>query len=131
VYVVGGASGRGPWVHCTVTLTSGAVTIESAYSWRKETELGSIAPGKIASFTVVEEDPLAVDPARLRDVRVWGTVWEGRVFPVTTWAAGATGPVDGPALALPGHGEGHDGHSGDPCGVARMLAQAYAAVSGP
>src|SRR5512137_323190 len=33
-----------------------AVTIESAYSWRKEKELGSIAPGKLASFTIVEED---------------------------------------------------------------------------
>jgi predicted amidohydrolase YtcJ len=29
---------------------------------------------------VLEEDPLAVDPMKLKDVRVWGTVLSGRVF---------------------------------------------------
>ena len=28
-----------------------AITIEAAYSWQKENELGSVAPGKIANFT--------------------------------------------------------------------------------
>ena len=31
----------------------------------------------------LDEDPYEVDPVRLRDVRVWGTVYEGRVYPVT------------------------------------------------
>ena len=44
--------------------------------------IGSIAPGKIANFTVLEEDPYAVDPAKLADVPVWGTVFEGAVYPV-------------------------------------------------
>src|SRR5208283_2125886 len=30
-----------------------AITIEAAYSWQKENELGSVAPGKIANFTVL------------------------------------------------------------------------------
>jgi predicted amidohydrolase YtcJ len=30
---------------------------------------------------VLEDDPLAVPPERLKDVRVWGTVQGGRVFP--------------------------------------------------
>jgi len=58
-----------------------AVTIEAAYSWRMENELGSIAPGKLANFTVLGEDPYAVDPARLKDIPVLGTVYEGRWFP--------------------------------------------------
>jgi predicted amidohydrolase YtcJ len=59
-----------------------AVTIEAAYSWRKEKELGSLAPGKIANFTILEQDPLAVDPTRLKDIPIWGTVFEGRLFPI-------------------------------------------------
>lgn len=106
-----------------------AVTIESAWSWQKENDLGSIAPGKLASFTVVEEDPLTVDPARLRDIPVWGTVFEGRVFPAR---GGKTSPAAAalPLPALPGHHEPGDGHGGDPCGVARMLGRAVAASWG-
>jgi len=58
------------------------VTIEAAYSWRQEDRIGSIAPGKIANFTVLERDPLAVDPATLKDVPIWGTVFEGRKYPI-------------------------------------------------
>jgi predicted amidohydrolase YtcJ len=60
-----------------------AVTIEAAYSWRMEHELGSIAPGKLANFTVLAEDPYAVEPARLNQIPVLGTVYEGRWFPST------------------------------------------------
>ncbi|MFN3658595.1 MAG: amidohydrolase [Pseudolabrys sp.] len=59
-----------------------AITIDAAYSWRKEDQIGSIAPGKIANFTVLAEDPYAVPPSALKDIPVWGTVFEGRVFPV-------------------------------------------------
>ncbi|MFN8031696.1 MAG: amidohydrolase [Mycobacterium sp.] len=59
-----------------------AVTIEAAYSWRMEDELGSITPGKLANFTVLTEDPYAVEPERLDGIAVLGTVYEGRWFPV-------------------------------------------------
>ena len=58
-----------------------AVTIEAAYSWRMENELGSITSGKAATFTVLAEDPYEVDPARLGDIAILGTVFEGRWFP--------------------------------------------------
>lgn len=58
-----------------------AVTIEAAYSWRLEDELGSISPGKAANFTVLGEDPYAIDPERLGEVPILGTVYEGRWFP--------------------------------------------------
>jgi predicted amidohydrolase YtcJ len=58
------------------------VTIEAAYSWRQEDTIGPIAPGKIANFTVLEEDPYAVDATTLKDVPVWGTVFEGALYPV-------------------------------------------------
>ena len=59
-----------------------AVTIEAAYAWRMEHELGSIAPGKAANFTVLAEDPYTVEPERLGDIQVLATVFGGHVFPV-------------------------------------------------
>jgi predicted amidohydrolase YtcJ len=78
-------SGRvaGPEQRISVDDALRAVTIEAAYSWRQEDKIGSIAPGKIANFTVLTEDPYAVDPTKLADVPVWGTVFEGAVYPVT------------------------------------------------
>ena len=58
-----------------------AITIEAAYSWRMENELGSIAPGKLANFTVLGEDPYAVEPEQLHRIPVVGTVYAGRWFP--------------------------------------------------
>jgi predicted amidohydrolase YtcJ len=58
------------------------VTIEAAYSWRQEDRIGSIAPGKIANFTVLDEDPYGVDPMTLKDIAIWGTVFEGAIYPV-------------------------------------------------
>ena len=60
-----------------------AITIDAAYSWRMEDEIGSIAIGKVANFTILEENPYEVAPQQLKDIGVWGTVFEGRVFPVS------------------------------------------------
>ena len=49
-----------------------AITINSAYSWRMEKELGSIEPHKIANFTVLDEDPYAVAPMHLKDIEPGG-----------------------------------------------------------
>lgn len=58
------------------------VTIEAAYSLKMENEIGSIVAGKLANLTVLDENPLEVEPMALRDIGVWGTVMEGRVLPV-------------------------------------------------
>lgn len=60
-----------------------AITINAAYSWRMEKDLGSIEPNKIANFTVLDEDPYAVPPMRLKDIKLWGTVFEGAKVPAT------------------------------------------------
>lgn len=59
-----------------------AVTIDAAWMMRKEDEIGSIRAGKIADFTVLEQDPYAVDPASIKDIAIWGTVFEGKVYPI-------------------------------------------------
>jgi len=123
------------------------VTIEAAYSWQKENELGSIAPGKIANFTVLEQDPLSVEPMKLKDVPIWGTVFEGRLFPITKKSnTGSILPSNGyPAKALaalplpscfaPSEADPDHGDNCGACSFNRLLARSgvlnMLAVSGP
>ena len=64
-----------------------AITLGAAWTLRLDHEIGSIECGKRADFCVLEDDPYAVDPADLKDVRVWGTVLSGRVFEACAQAA--------------------------------------------
>lgn len=77
-------SGRvaGPEQRISVHDALRAVTIEAAYSWQREHELGSIEVGKIANFTVLDGDPYGVDPTRMASIPVVATIFEGRVFPI-------------------------------------------------
>jgi predicted amidohydrolase YtcJ len=58
-----------------------AVTIDAAYMINMETKLGSIEAGKLADFAVLEKDPYEVGVEGLRDIKVWGTVFEGKAYP--------------------------------------------------
>lgn len=73
----------GPEQRISVEAGLRAITIEAAYSWRRENSLGSIASGKIANFTILEQDPYAVVPEKLKDIPIWGTVFEGQLFPIS------------------------------------------------
>ena len=59
-----------------------AVTLDAAYSLQLEKEVGSIVPGKLANFTILGDNPVTIDPMKIKDIAVWGTVHEGRVLPV-------------------------------------------------
>lgn len=76
-------SGRtaGPEQRISVHAALRAITIEAAYSWRLEDQLGSITPGKLANFTVLGQNPYTVDPLHLKDIPVLGTIFEGRWYP--------------------------------------------------
>ena len=76
------ASGRtqGEGEKISVAQSLCAITLGAAYTLHLDGELGSIEVGKKADFAVLEDDPTAVDPMELKDVRVWGTVQGGRVF---------------------------------------------------
>jgi predicted amidohydrolase YtcJ len=54
-----------------------AITIDAAHILRLDAKLGSIEVGKYADFTVLDEDPYAVDPMALKDIPIWGTVLGG------------------------------------------------------
>ena len=59
-----------------------AITIDAAWVIGEENEIGSIRAGKRADFTVLEQDPYRVEAAKLADIEVWGTVFEGQLYPV-------------------------------------------------
>lgn len=54
-----------------------AVTIEAAFQLHLDHEIGSIEVGKVADFTVLSDNPLAVDPQMLREITVRATVLAG------------------------------------------------------
>jgi len=92
-------SGRVPGPHQRVSAEEAlrGVTIEAAYSLKLEEQIGTIVPGKRANLTILEDNPLTVDPMSIKDVKVWGTVMEGRVLPTgqATSKASLEQPRDG------------------------------------
>ena len=59
-----------------------AITLNAAYVLGLDHEIGSICSGKKADFTVLEADPYEVPPADLKDIPIWGTVFEGQPYPL-------------------------------------------------
>ena len=79
-----GSDGRvwGPDQRLALDLALRAVTIEAAWSLGLEDEIGSLRPGKRADFTVLGADPHEVEPQAIRDIEIWGTVLDGRAYPL-------------------------------------------------
>jgi predicted amidohydrolase YtcJ len=52
-------------------------TVNGAYATREEAIKGSITGGKLADFVVLAEDPHAVDPSTIKDIKIMRTVVGG------------------------------------------------------
>ncbi len=74
---------RAPEERITLDQALRMVTIDAAYTLGVEKEVGSIQAGKFADFVVLEQDPHAVPMEKIRDIKVWGTVSGGRIFPAS------------------------------------------------
>ena len=72
----------GPEERISVHQAMKAITIDAAFVLGMEHEIGSIRSGKKADFTVLKSDPYEVDPASLNNIAIWGTVFEGQLFPL-------------------------------------------------
>lgn len=59
-----------------------AVTIDAAFNIGLENQIGSVASGKRADFTVLEEDPYDAGADGLAQIPIWGTMFEGRSYPL-------------------------------------------------
>ena len=49
-----------------------------AFASREEAIKGSISVGKLADFVLLSDDPLSIDPNRIKDIKVVRTVTGGR-----------------------------------------------------
>jgi hypothetical protein len=61
-----------------------SITIDAAYALGLEAELGSIAPGKLADFTILDSNPLETPGEAWGEIGVWGVVLDGEKRPVST-----------------------------------------------
>jgi predicted amidohydrolase YtcJ len=79
------ASGRtqGEFEKIDVASALYAITLGAAYTLKLDGEVGSIETGKRADFAILEDDPEEIGGDKLKDVRVWGTVQDGRIFDAT------------------------------------------------
>ena len=72
----------GPEERLTLGQALRAITIDAAFVLGMEDDVGSIRAGKRADFTVLEADPFEEPVESLKDIPLWGTVFEGRPFPI-------------------------------------------------
>jgi predicted amidohydrolase YtcJ len=77
----------GPDERLTARAALALYTAGSAYAMHRETETGSLEPGKLADFTVLDRNPLSVDPEQITGIRVLATVVDG----TPTYQAGGIG----------------------------------------
>tara|TARA_Y100000758_G_scaffold37488_1_gene24488 strand:+ start:1081 stop:2676 length:1596 start_codon:yes stop_codon:yes gene_type:complete len=54
-------------------------TLNGAYASFEENEKGSIEPGKLADFVVLEKDPTKTDPSAIKDIPINKTVVGGKI----------------------------------------------------
>ena len=59
-----------------------AITIDAAWVMGWEDRIGSIRAGKMADFAVLDQDPYEVGADKLKDIGIWGVVFEGEVHPI-------------------------------------------------
>jgi hypothetical protein len=55
-----------------------SITINAAYQHFEESSKGSLEPGKVADFVILDKNPLDVDPITLKDLRIMETIKEGK-----------------------------------------------------
>ncbi len=57
-----------------------AITINSAYQSFEEDKKGSLKPGKIADLVVLSDNPLKIDPAKIKYIEVLETIKNGKTI---------------------------------------------------
>ena len=73
-------SGRvlGPGERLTVRDALALYTTEAAFAMRAEHDIGSLEPGKLADFVILDRNPLDIEPEQITDIRVLATVVGGQ-----------------------------------------------------
>lgn len=53
-----------------------AITINAAYQLQEENRKGSIKEGKLADFVILDQNPITIDPEKIRSIKVLETIKE-------------------------------------------------------
>jgi predicted amidohydrolase YtcJ len=69
----------GPGERISLDQALRAITVDAAFVLNRDDRLGSIEVGKHADFAVLDDDPFEVDPKRLKDIGIRGTVLGGEI----------------------------------------------------
>lgn len=89
----------GPLHRVPVMTALKAMTIWPAYQHFEEATKGSIEPGKLADFVILDKDPTSVDPETLSGLKITETIKEGvTIFAAATGTQKRTG-LDGSRFA--------------------------------
>jgi predicted amidohydrolase YtcJ len=74
------SSGRvlGPGERLAVRDALAMYTTEAAFAMHSNHDIGSLEPGKLADFVILDRSPLATEPERITDIRVLATVVGGK-----------------------------------------------------
>lgn len=75
--VTSGGQPLGPEQKITPFQALRAITADAAWQNFEEGRKGTLEPGKLADMVVLSADPLAVDPIKIRDIKVMGTIKDG------------------------------------------------------
>lgn len=59
-----------------------AVTLGAAYNMHEEHRLGTLKVGKKADYVILQQNPLTIDPMKIKDIKILETVFEGKSFPL-------------------------------------------------
>jgi hypothetical protein len=57
-----------------------SITINAAHQYFEERTKGSLEPGKLADFVILDQNPLTVDPMKIKDIKVVETIKEGKTI---------------------------------------------------
>ena len=76
------------------------VTLDAARMVGMDDMVGSIEAGKMADFTVLEENPLTVKPEHIKDIKIWGVVFAGKKLPESDIRPMAAVQVNPPQAAF-------------------------------
>ena len=68
----------GPSQRITVAEAMRICTLHGAYASFEENTKGSLTPGKLADFVMLEKDPHRADPESIKEIQVVRTVMGGR-----------------------------------------------------
>src|SRR5262249_35657503 len=122
------SSGRvlGPGERLGVRDALALYTTEAAFAMRREHDIGSLEPGKLADFVILDRSPLDTEPGEIHNTRVLGGVGGGPPAsqaddpPLRLGPGGPQGRGPGrlgrafPRKSLPGQGVAHPPPPGRP-----------------